>query len=199
MRLAIILLALTTACTSCAKPQVAKLPAQANWPTMTLIGRTGLAHACPVGGFIVTAAHVMEGANSLGVKIEHRYIYQQASRIGWLKPNYTFQHRDLGFMLVDSGDTPKFHNFAEAFPLKGDRIHWYEYDYTKGVQMVKKRGRVVSTISGHLSFTPGPTSGASGGCIYNESEDVLAVITWRLGKGNTGLAPLVLGRFGPAP
>ena len=199
MRLATLLLALTTACTSCTKPQVAKLPSQAAWPSMTLIGRNGLAHACPVEGFIATAAHVMEGSTYLGMKIEHRYIYQQGSRIGWLKPNYTFQHRDLGFMLVDSGDQPFYHDFAKAFPLKGDRIHWYEYDYSQGVQMVRQRGRVVTTLSGHLSFTPGPSSGASGGCIYNEAGDVLAVVTWRLGDGATGLAPLVLGRYGPTP
>lgn len=200
MRLAPLLLALTTACSSCTKsPAVAKLPSQAAWPTMSLIGRTGLAHACPVGGYIVTAAHVMEGPMANGVTLQRSYIYQQGSRIGWLKPDFALKHRDLGFMKVSSGDTPLFHEFSDTFPLPGDRIHWYEYAYRKGVHLVKRRARVSTTVAGHLSFTPGPHSGASGGCIYNESGEVLAVITWGLGDGSTGLAPLVLGRFGPTP
>ena len=198
MRLAAIALALTIACSSCTKsPEVAKLPAQAAWPTMSLIGRTSLAHACPVGGYIMTAAHVIEGPESKPT--EYRYIYQQGSRIGWLEPNYAFKHRDIGFMNLTSGDTPLFHPFADTFPLKGDRIHWYEYDYRQGVQPVRRQARVTSTVAGHLSFSPGPSSGASGGCVYNESGEVLAIITWGLGNGTTGLAPLVLGRFGPTP
>ncbi len=198
MRLAAIALALTTACTSCTKSsEVAKLPAQAAWPTMSLIGRTSLAHACPVGGFIVTAAHVMESPGK--EPTQYSYIYQQGSRIGWLKPIETFKFSDLGLMTVSSGDTPLYHKFSDTFPLRGDRIHWYEYNYRKGVYPIRRQAKVSSIIAGHLSFYPGPHSGASGGCVYNESGEVLAVITWGLGDGSTGLAPLVLGRFGPTP
>ena len=164
---------------------------------MSLVGRYGFAHACPVDGQIVTAAHVAE-AVSKGSTYRLYYTYVQGDKAGYLSPGWVAQSRDIALLSVDAGDAPAFNKTAEKAPHEGDDIYWYEFEYSRGASIKKKEGRVIGVTGGHMAFYPPPHPGASGGCILNENGDVLGIVTWGIeGTKMIGFGPILTGHWRP--
>lgn len=186
MRAAVILLAITSACTSC----VHTGPKTPEGPAMSLVGRFGFAHACPVDGRILTAAHVAEDWFPGHPAREKAYAWQQGVREGTVVNRTAYEDRDLADLLLVSGEPFYFTRAAEP-PEKGDVIYWFEYSYSP-LRVVRRRGRVTGIIAEHVSFYPAGVQGASGTCLFNTSGEVFGILTWTYGK-KYGLGPLITG------
>lgn len=150
---------------------------------MSLIGRFGIGHACPVNEHIITAAHVAARVGRNHEQYPMSYVYQQGTKTGLLKPSSDHppsQHVDLGWLDVELGDVPYFNSLARDVYV-GDKIFWFEYDK----QFKKKRvdSKVVEVIAGHLVTKIPFARGASGGCIFNEDNEVVGIPVWRFSIG----------------
>jgi len=163
--------------------------------SISLIGRYGIGHGCPVDGYIVSAAHLLEPLPLKGAP--QAYTYQQGESTGFLDPVQTLISRDLGFFTVAEGGDPVFF-FARApsDPKPGDKVYWFEFNVADDPLALKRKdGKVRSIRAGHVSFRPSPAPGASGGCVFNENGDVLGVVIWSLGYKPSGIAALVTGKW----
>lgn len=165
--------------------------------SMSLVGRFGFAHACPVDGYIVTAAHVAEVSRQ-GSMVPLSYVYEQGTRRGFLTPNWVAASRDLATFRLDIGDEPLWYHAADGHPVEGDSLYWYQFSY-KNVDVERVEGSVVKTVTGHITFRPAPVAGASGSCLFNEEGEVVGIVAWRIAEGTTesGFGPLLTGNWKP--
>ena len=183
--------------TSPESPSIEPQPAQ----VMSLIGRFGLAHACPVNDHIVTAAHVAtiipRGSMS---QYSASYVYQQGERTGLITMDTSHapsRFVDIAWMRLEQGDSPVFNKRAAGLQVD-DAVHWYEYEYGAGqamLRLVRRDSIVTQMIAGHLVTEESPEHGASGGCIFNESGEVVGIVSFGLAQEGTGK----LGPFGYKP
>jgi S1-C subfamily serine protease len=146
--------------------------------SVALIGRRGVGHGCPVGGFIYTARHVM--TDNKGEPIGAVYWSDREGNSGravlWARD----EARDLAVLRIESGKT---HTLEFADELKtGERVHWYEYDWEdKGVAFNPKlrwANSIGPPIAQHLRLDEDPAVGASGGCVLNDQNEVLGIVAW---------------------
>jgi hypothetical protein len=146
-----------------------------------MIGRYGIAHACPVEGKILTAAHVAE-VTVEGRTIQLGYTFQQGDSHGFLTGQSGLFSRDLAPMTLDEGDVTYF-PLAEA-AIQDSKVFWQEFDISvKPLRLVTRSAKVGQLVSGHFTFKPGPSPGASGGCVFDESGNVVGIVTWTVGPG----------------
>ena len=158
---------------------------------MSLIGRWGLAHACPVDEHILTAAHVAARMGTDYGQYPMSYVYQQGAKSGLLTPSQdhppsTFV--DLAWFDVNLGDVPDFNPRAKTVSI-GEKVYWFEFDYSRKKVLRKEKieSKVSHVIAGHLSTDRPFTRGASGGCIFNEAGEVVGIPIWRIGYGGVGV------------
>jgi len=150
---------------------------------MSLIGRFGIGHACPVDDHIMTAAHVAVKMGRDYGQYPMSYVYQQGPLTGLLGPSLDHppsMYADLAWLDVTLGDTPIYNRRAQDVSI-GDKIYWFEYD--KSLHKEKVSSKVVQIIAGHIATKRPFASGASGGCIFNEANEVVGIPVWRLGVG----------------
>jgi len=164
-----------------------------------MIGRFGMAHACPVSGMILTAAHVAESHTYTGV-VQKSYAYTIGGRGGYISPISSSAFRDLAGMRVQSGDIPPMNTLAETAAAQGDTVYWREWDLQNRVGRLELRKGEVSEPpeAGHFAFLPSPTPGASGGCVFNEAGDVVGILVWSVGiTKHVGFAVDITGDWSP--
>jgi len=185
--LASALLALTfTSCAGGSTPMPDQASPSVHEPSaqvMSLIGRFGLAHACPVEGRIITAAHVATHITSGYQQYPVNYVYQQGALKGFLAPiGPPLSSRDISQMVVDIGDQPIYNPMAEKVEA-GAGVYWFEYEYSSMEDMLRqvRRNAVVNRlVAGHVVFNAEPTAGSSGGCLFNEADEVVGIISFGL-------------------
>lgn len=187
MRLVTLLL-LTTGCATKVAPIAP--PVVITIPAMSLIGRTGFAHACPAGGVIYTAAHVAEMVTSEGAAVPLSYMWQQGEHEGVTRPFLVSFQRDLAILEV-TGE-PIYFPLAALPPKEGDPVYWFAFEYDP-IHVTKVQGAVNALMAGHVSFSPAPTPGSSGSCIFNAKGEVVGIVAWSYSGGAYGLGPLLAG------
>ena len=150
--------------------------------SMPLIGKHGIAHACPVDGTILTAAHVAFEQYVTGSYEARGYVYTQGAKRGPVRgfnPAFT---RDLAELLVDGGDSPEFVGRADAEPAIGDEVSWSQFNLTNNpLHQEIQKGKITDLGPGHFAFSPAPLQGSSGGCVFDSSGKVLGVLIWTIG------------------
>lgn len=173
------------------------------YPAMSLIGRYGYGHACPLPRGILTAAHVAYGVSRDGRPTPLFYAYQQGARHGFLSPLFALQSRDLAILKLDLGDEPEANEPALVFPRPGDEVSWFEYDFQRNayaLRATRRKAKVVRTMSGHMVFAPAPVQGASGSCIFDAEDRVVGIVAWGMATMDgekVGVGPVIVGDWDP--
>lgn len=157
-----------------------ELPAPA---AIALVGKYGLAHACPVAGFVVTAAHVAYHPLMTGggiVEVPLRYMYETAEgQLGTADPFVPNRYVDLAILATEPAITV-FYPMG-PMPTVGDRVAWVEYDFRKVDMAFRPRirtARVVNRVAGHILLDAEPVPGASGSCLMNTRGEVVGIISF---------------------
>ena len=195
--LSAVVLATSLGCAARGATITAGLPTETDFVpyAMQLAGLVSLSSACPIKKDVYTASHVVLPWMEAATFQELGYSWSTPSGLrGYLNPLSTGTHRDLSTMeLAMSNDLPKFWKAAAALPSEGDRVRWVEYDESPEAQLapVQREAHVLRTIGGYVQFDVEPAAGSSGGCLWNDSDEVVGVVVW--GWGNTGLAVLTAG------
>lgn len=178
-------------------------PAERNLDgVMHLVGRYGFGHACPCDGLILTAAHVAHplytrGAGYKDEPIEHAWSDERGGE-GFVISQYLQLGRDLGFLLARTGN-PAYYRHAIIEPQIGDTLYWSEYDFSslgKAFSPVIREGDVLRIFAGHIVVDREPVRGASGSCVFNQSGEVVAIVTWGHQLG-AAVAVSVYGQWWP--
>ena len=193
------ILALVAACTlACGgkvivdAPEIEAAPAVNTDKTMQLLGRGGIAHACPVDGVIYTAAHVVEEVLDSGAEYVipgYSFSTREGNR-GIVIPASINTVRDLAILYLQRGAVNYYK--AGPAPVNDAKVYWREYSW--GEEVLSKslvESTVAYTIAGHFVLTDEPEGGASGGCLFNEDGEVIGVVTW--GLYGYGVAVSIVG------
>ncbi len=158
----------------------------------------GFASACAVEDYVLTAHHV--AAPFAGVPFLHDrqvgYAWSDPSgRAGLFDPVGLSAYRDLGLLAPIGGDTPVYQTVSVVPPQEGDIVRWVEYhkkndDEGDFFAPEERSATVVRLVGGSVTFDEGPTTGASGTCLFNADGEVLGIVVW--GFDGTGVAVLVV-------
>lgn len=167
--------------------------------SMSLVGRFGIGHACPVNGMIFTAAHVATSPKSDPSQAALGYVYSMGTRKGFVTGFSPLLSRDLATMNVDIGDQPTYGRLAGRAPVNGDKIYWQEFNLTANPLRGELRsGEITDVTTGHFVFKPEPSPGASGGCVINEQGEVYGIVIWGIGLGpRRGVGVILSGEWWP--
>ncbi|HLC23986.1 MAG TPA: serine protease [Dehalococcoidia bacterium] len=169
--------------------------------SLALIGRFGLAHSCPVDGLVLTAAHVAVHRDMFGNETPNSYLWEQGPINGLLTGYVPLASRDLAQLLPDSESLPPMASRADSGPSQGESVYWQQFNMVSDpMRQEIQRGRVTDIGPGHFAFEPEPKDGASGGCIFNETGEVLGIVVWSLGDNSLsrdGVAVTLTGQWWP--
>ncbi len=194
MRIVIALVLLTMACgpkvvhTPDTSPMVSlvSLPTQ---HTIRVIGNYGVASACAVNGYIVTAGHVISPFNFVpglyGAKVN--YAWESYSGLkGLFVGAGRSEYRDVGIFYPGDGDAPYMLPLSTSVPEVGDTLRWLAYDRDGDdfFAPFEVSGEVIRTFAGHIMVDTLPTNGSSGGCVFNDKAEVVGIISWALDQTN---------------
>lgn len=152
-----------------------------------LMGRHSVAHACPIGpNLALTAAHVVDPRwmDSNFPLIPFRFS-NDAGVEGIVKPTGVFTEADIGLVAVGPNSVG-FYRLADNAPEPEDKIYWIEYNTKKVKNAFKTKlrdSKVIVAVGGHIYVDDSPVPGASGGCAFNESGEVVGIISsgWMVG------------------
>jgi hypothetical protein len=207
MKKALVLLLFLTGCTACFTKGVPLMEVPKFVDTsavMRLVGRWNVAHACPVDGVVLTAAHVVSPFHHIPIVGNERIGYTWSDRSGnqgFVTGAAANLQRDLGMLVVGSG-APWFYKHALEEPKPGDVLQWVEYDFgsvENAYAANLRHAKLVRIVSGHLVLDDVPTKGASGSCLFNSESEVAGLIVWgvRVGDRQVGVAASISGSWWP--
>lgn len=158
--------------------------------TLQIIGRFGMAHACPIAPDIaLTNSHVVDPRPfDPGVPV----FPLRWSQVGnpatdtVLLPLNENRRDDL----VIAGIRPSVDHFyviAKEAPKPGDRLWWVAYDWRNKERAFSERlmsGRLVRIVAGHLIVNEETFPGSSGSCVLNDSGELVGIVSFGAGLNN---------------
>jgi V8-like Glu-specific endopeptidase len=161
---------------------------------LAVIGRFSIASACPIGpNRILTAAHVADFRPFDSSVPLYPYPYSnEAGDSGVMAPVGVKTIQDLSEYIPGEPLT-HYYSVAEKGPAKGDTVYWQQYNFEnkdRAFSRVTKKSEVLRLISGHLILREEIAHGASGGCVFNGSGEVVGIVSFGKelgsGKGEVG-------------
>jgi len=181
MRLAVVaLLALLTACSSRPPTLPVELPGIPLDVDPTLAISTadgGIAHACAVDGFIITARHVVVD------EAAKRYVRDLAWSDGFGHDGFASVVAvspaiDLAILIVVGEQQPKY--LPSGVAKSGDEVFWFEFDFRTRANALRARRRpatVLRVVAQQIILDDVPVGGASGTCLLNARGEVAGIVT----------------------
>ena len=193
-----LLLAATLGCAARADIRSPEPPESVLPYSIQVVGDISIGGACAVGNQIFTAKHVVNpfmgrdaGAMAYGSGLSWS---TPAGLRGYLNVEWSQWYRDIaGLSLAWTEDLPKFWPYASGVVV-GERVRWVGYVWDPGERIMASRerqGKVLRTVGGYIVFDGDPVEGSSGGCLWNDADEVLGVVVWSV--ENAGLAVSVAG------
>ena len=178
-------------------PEIANAPAVNTDKTLQLVGRSGIAQACPVEGIVYTAAHVVQYESDDGKPgtwvAGHAFSTEEGNE-GTVVPAYINAIRDIAVLYVKSGAV-NYYKLGST-PKNNDRVYWREYDFDDIVlDKMLAESQVVHLLAGHIIMADAPRQGASGGCLFNEEGEVIGITVWSVSDG--GVTVSITGFWNP--
>lgn len=157
---------------------------------LRFVGRFNLAHGCPVGDVVLTAAHVIDPRPFEPDVPLLPYRYSDgAGNAGVVAPVSTERCADLGVMAVRPGSVVRPYPRAAAEPRPGDRVWYVGYDWSGKKRAFAEKvyhAEVIRVVAGHLVLDEAGDVGSSGSCVLNQAGEVVAINTWgrQVGMGD---------------
>jgi hypothetical protein len=171
--------------------------------TISVNTRIGVAHACYVEGALLTNAHVVDfrRSNEIGQKSPAQTCVRYSTPDGTegRACSYWVSQSDDLALLVDHGLRGPSAVRAERAPEPGDDVWWVEYDFGRRDDAFKPRLRkseVLRVVFGNLILKEEATSGASGGCVYDEKGAVVGLLSWGMTMQSGDEVTGVVGLWG---
>jgi hypothetical protein len=172
---------------------------------LMLAGRHNLGHACPLDeNYALTAAHVIDIRPFDKGQPLYPFRYETLSGdIGIAVGGLAYASADIGWMKLSS-PVSIVYPMAKSAPKREDKVFWLEYemdDKKKAFESKRKEAKVLRSFSGQVVFDEAPEGGASGGCLFNESGEVVGIVSsaWAIGsfstRHTTGMATGVWGEW----
>lgn len=171
-----------------------------------LIGRFGIAHACPVGPErILTAAHVLDvmPENMNFPLIGHTYTDRRGNT-GVLTGVSVSSYRDLGIArpLQPLG---RWYQIAAEPPATDEKLWLVKWDWDSRLSAFSRPTVEVTVLrmaAGYIVFHEAVTPGTSGGCVLNAKSEVVGIVAFgkRVGWADhheVGVATAVYGVWKP--
>lgn len=151
-------------------------------------GRFSIGHACPIApDLVLISAHIVdpEPFNRNTPLITVRFETRTRDVHGFLLPMLTVSEMDIS--PAEPTSALKFYPIASAAPNKGDTLYYLLYDYRKPSTAFDSKvssGTVVNVIAGMIVLDTEVMPGSSGGCVLNESGEVVGIVTAKMGMDN---------------
>lgn len=143
---------------------------------MHLIGRYGLAQACPIApDTALTNGHVVDPRPFDRTAPMTPYLWSlDSGQGGAVLPRYALGERDLA-VLDGAGLDP--YPVAQDAPAVGQRVWFvgYRYDGRSTLKTEVIRATVLRVVAGHVIYMPGGRPGSSGSCVLNAAGEVVAI------------------------
>lgn len=150
------------------------IPAELD-PSIALQGPNGSGgHACPVNGYVITAAHVTYDPHLKG-HVNMAWSDGNGGE-GFAQPAGNHPALDI-VMLVMVGSPVRFLPAGKA--QVGDTVYWYEYDFRTRKNALRARRRfasVLRVVAGHYILDGMPVGGASGTCLINNAGEAVGIV-----------------------
>lgn len=154
---------------------------------LSLLGRWGAAHACPIvtpsgcNAIVLTAAHVVDPRPFDDVPLlPYRYSDGYGSS-GVLEPVATERCADLATMRLGPGADVRPYRRAALAPEAGGHVWFVGYEWSsksKAFSARTIRAKVVRVVAGHLVLDPAGEAGSSGSCVLNQAGEVVGINVW---------------------
>lgn len=174
---------------------------------LDLVGRLGMAHACPVGPRVAyTNAHVLD-INAFNPIDLQPYVWSAKGTLGFLDvtlgPQAVFLYPglDLGHFLSDV-PFPMYYPIAKKHPEIGEELFLVNLDWSDKKHAGKQelvKVKVLWAISAHIILDKPGAPGSSGGCILNSSGEVVAINSWGKELDNHEEIGIGIGIWGTVP
>lgn len=150
--------------------------------SVSIIGLGGMGHGCPVGnGIIYTARHVVVDRTT-GKAIREVVWSDHLGNNGRAVLLKIDTARDLAALKISSGKTHELEIATAITP--GERIHWWDYDWSSKEAAFDAKlrwARVLGpNVAQHIRMSETPAKGASGGCLVNDSNEVVGIVVFGL-------------------
>lgn len=200
MRLLVaLLLAATLGCAARADIRTLEPPTMSLVPyAIQVVGDVMIGSACAVETQVLTAKHVINpflGKSSSDSRYTSGLSWSTPGGLrGYLDPIWAQWYRDVaGLELVLSNDIPMFWKRADKVK-RGETVRWVEYTWEPGPNLLmplEREGEIRRTVAGYIVFSGNPNNGSSGGCLWNEANEVVGIVVW--GSHDGGLAVNLTG------
>lgn len=168
------------ACSACSKSAaVGDAPGVIENPGVALFTPVGIGRGCPVGGAIRTARHVLE-------KETHQGFYSAAWSQGDLNGLAQFAAMSDfvdGAVLEPLGQPPVM--VPIGLPTKD--LYFYEYSYANrrhAFRNKRRSAKLIREVARYVIFSPAPSPGASGGCLFNDRGEAIGIVVWGFEMNN---------------
>ena len=178
LKLSILALLVSAACSSCAGKSVGVVNRASRVDQgVSVFTPTGFGRGCPVNGMIITARHVV--TNPKNGETTNAWWSDSSGNDGYAKI-YSVSDAVDGAALVPEG--PQYPvNVRLGKPVVGEEVYWFNYNYGRdSLASQMQRAKLVRRVGGHLVMSEGATEGASGGCIFNRKGEAIGIIVWVL-------------------
>lgn len=156
-------------------------------PVISLIGRFGMAHACPLGpDLVITNAHVTDIEPTSAFALLPSRAWSEVEGDFGLESRGVSYAADLSVMgPVSEIKLQHYFPIALDLPSPGDTLYWVGYDWRHKATMFARRvfsGHVLRVIAGNIIIDRETTKGSSGSCVLDGQGRAVGIIAW-------GLAP----------
>jgi hypothetical protein len=138
----------------------------------------GFGHACLTTEGDFTARHVAY-REMPPMPLGLRWSSADGSVSGWAAPVNLSNFEDLALLALSVSPPYRATQIASGPPSVGDRVWWIEYNWTKKGKAFARKVRfakVSRIFAGMILFDDVVHSGASGGCLVNDQNEVVGVV-----------------------
>ena len=166
---------------------------------VSLTGRTGAAHGCPVAPWLlVSSAHVFDVAPNDPNFPLVPYRGQNPYWEGEAKGVWASWTADMAFAVPDR-DFPTWYEVAKEAPRVGERVWWLGYDWKNPRRAFERKvfnGVVIRTQAGMLIVDEQAIQGSSGSCVLDADSHVVGIIMGTMGMENSESVTVIVGLWG---
>jgi len=178
MKLAILALLLSAACSSCAHNVGDPFLAPPQDRSVYVFTPEGFGRGCPVDGLIVTARHLVKIAGPFPGSYNASWS-DNYGHSGYATTVFVNNFQDVAGLTVNGPQYPVEARIARS-KVK-EEVFWYEYDYVDDpMRSTLRRAILTRRVGRHLILSEAPNDGASGGCVFNQKGEAIGIIVWRL-------------------